>query len=179
MSAAWHSNYVLDHKSTVYMSMYDVLSNIISEQELWNGDHSLQPLHIQEQALVQAWMQLRCMVKFDKPNKMSPYKSKTPASCNLWIGRLGFTIKISVYISLYCSCFSPEVTVQFTIRASRHFMALSKVGMNDYAIDCKPEYNYFTRSILKHAHFEDEIIFPALSCPLIWGWRVCNCFWCR
>ena len=36
------------------MSMYDVLPNIISEQELWNGDHSLQPLHIQEQALVQA-----------------------------------------------------------------------------------------------------------------------------
>ena len=79
------------------MSVHDVLPNIISEQELWNGDHSLQPIHIQEQALVQAWMQLRCMVKFDKPNKMSPYKSKTPASCNLWIGRLGFTIKISVY----------------------------------------------------------------------------------
>ena len=82
-----------------------------------------------------------------------------------WPARV--SIKISVYISLYCSCFSSEVTVQFIKRACRHFKALSKVGMNDYAIDCKP--GYFTRSILKHAHFEDEIIFPALSCVLIWG----------
>lgn len=164
MSAAWHSNYVPDHKSTVYMSMYDVLPKIISEQAVeWRPQFST----LTHPRTSTCPMQLRCMVKFDKPNKMSPYKSKTPASCNLWIGRLGFTIKISVYISLYCSCFSSEVTVQFTKRASRHFMALSKVGMNDNAIECKPGYNYFTRSILKHAHFDDEITFPALSCPLI------------
>lgn len=164
MSAAWHSNYVPDHKSTVYMSMYDVLPKIISEQAVeWRPQFST----LTHPRTSTCPMQLRCMVKFDKPSKMSPYKSKTPASCNLWIGRLGFTIKISVYISLYCSCFSSEVTVQFTKRASRHFMALSKVGMNDNAIECKPGYNYFTRSILKHAHFDDEITFPALSCPLI------------
>lgn len=178
MYAAWHSNYQTTKAQCTCQCMMSFLILFLNKSCGWRPQFTTLT-HPRTSTCPSMNALLRCMVKFDKPNKMSPYKSKTPASCNWWISRLGFTIKISVYISLYCSCFSSEVTVQFTIRASRHFMALSKVGMNDYAIECKPGYNYFTRSTLKHAHFDDEITFPALSYPLIWGCRVSNCFWCR